>query len=161
MAVQQKLIDRSHELEKYLEATRRRAFAAADSYIFGIGPAHRRKCSRRQDIGELRRRPQIVVLCRARSRARRACRRIPGFRRLGRYVAADHHEVGAGPPWSAAGNKPARSSGTPPHPAPASESREFSRSSGDGRGSILLSLIFSPPSNRKPLRECERRKSAH
>jgi len=61
MAVQQKLIDRSHELEKYLEATRRRDFAAADSYIFGIGPAHRRKYSWRQDIGKLRRRPQIIV----------------------------------------------------------------------------------------------------
>jgi hypothetical protein len=59
--VQQKLIDRSHELEKYLEAARRRDLAAADSYIFGIGPAHRRNILGGKSIGELRRRPQIVM----------------------------------------------------------------------------------------------------
>jgi hypothetical protein len=61
MVVEQKLIDRSHELENYLEAARRRHFAVADSYIFGIGAAHGRKYSWRKVLGALLHRPQIVV----------------------------------------------------------------------------------------------------
>jgi hypothetical protein len=61
MAVEQKLIDRSHELEKYLEAARRRDFAEVNKYIFGIGEAHGRKYSRRQVRDELLKRPQIIV----------------------------------------------------------------------------------------------------
>jgi hypothetical protein len=61
MAVQQKIIDRSHELENYMEAARRGEFAKVNKYIFGIGAAHHRKYSWRQVRDILFGRPQIVV----------------------------------------------------------------------------------------------------
>jgi uncharacterized membrane protein len=61
MAAQMKIIKRSHELESFMEKARRGDFAAADSYIFGVGEAHGREIPWRLVLAELRRRPQIVV----------------------------------------------------------------------------------------------------
>jgi hypothetical protein len=61
MAAQQKIIDRSHELEAYTEAGRRGDFAKVNEYIFGIGEAHDRKYSLQEVLGILGGRPQIVV----------------------------------------------------------------------------------------------------
>jgi hypothetical protein len=61
MAVEQKIIVRSHELEAYMESARRGDFAEVNKYIFGIGEAHGRKYSLREVLNILGGRPQIVV----------------------------------------------------------------------------------------------------
>jgi hypothetical protein len=60
MTVQKKLIDRSGELEGYIEAARSRNFRELNSYVFGIGEAHGRQFSARQVLELLGDRPQIV-----------------------------------------------------------------------------------------------------
>lgn len=61
MSIQQRVIDRSNDLERYLEAARRGNLTFVDSYVFGIGDVFFLKGQWRRLPKMLRDRPQVVA----------------------------------------------------------------------------------------------------
>jgi hypothetical protein len=61
MEIQQRVINRSNDLEKCMEAVRRGDLAAADSYTFGIGGVFFGRHPWRELPSRLRERPQMIV----------------------------------------------------------------------------------------------------